>query len=116
MIYSLLSKIGLIDSVTIPFRLSDEQIELYVQMVAEMKKTAKEKLNSEFYFTIYPGYYGEWDRVKPLLKKHNIKFLDLSKMDFKASTKDRHSIILDGHPTKLSHYLFASLIHHQLPK
>ena len=116
LIYNILNKIGLIDSINIPVRLSDDQIELYVMMIAEMKKTSKEKLNSDFYFIMYPGYYKDWDRLKPLLKKYSIKYLDLSKMDFKTATANRHSIILDGHPTKLSHYLYASLIHHQLPK
>jgi hypothetical protein len=117
MIFSVLSKIGLIDSIMIPTKYSDDQLELYVMMVAEMKKIAKEKLNSDFYFVFYPGTYGDdWDRIKPLLKKYSVKYLDLSKMDFKTATGGRHSIILDGHPTKLSNYLYASLINYQLPK
>lgn len=117
MIFNVLNKIGLIDSINIPTKYSDEQLELYVMIVAEMKKISKEKLNSEFYFVFYPGNYGDdWDRLKPILKKYSIKFLDFSKMDFKAATGGRHNIILDGHPTKLSNYLYASLIHHQLPK
>ena len=116
MIFGLLTKIGLVDSITIPFKLSDQQIELYVMMVAEMKKTAKDKFNAEFYYTMYPGHYENWDRIKPLLRKYGIKFLDLSKIDFEKATNKRHKIILDGHPTKLSNYLYASLLHHQLPK
>ncbi|MGZ3691125.1 MAG: hypothetical protein ACXVAX_06465 [Pseudobdellovibrio sp.] len=116
MIYGLLSKIGLIDSINIPSKLSDEQIELYVMMISEMKKTAKDKFNADFYFTFYPGYYNEWERIKPFLKKYNIKYLDLSKMDLKESSGNRHAIILDGHPTKLAHYLYASILNYQLPK
>jgi hypothetical protein len=116
MVFGLLTKIGLVDSVTIPFKLSDEQIELYVMMISEMKKTAKEKFNAEFYFTMYPGHYENWDRLKPLLKKYNIKYLDLSKFDFETATGKRHKIILDGHPTKLANYLYASLLHHQIVK
>lgn len=117
MIFGVLNKIGLIDSINFPTKYSNEQLESYVMMVAEMKKISKEKFNSDFYFVFYPGNYGDdWERIKPILKKYSIKFLDLSKMDFKAATGGRHSIILDGHPTKLSHYLYASLIHHQLPK
>lgn len=117
MIFGVLNKIGLIDSINFPTKYSDEQLESYVMMVAEMKKVSKEKFNSEFYFIFYPGNYGDdWERIKPILKKYSIKFLDLSKMDFKEATGGRHSIILDGHPTKLSYYLYASLIHHQLPK
>jgi hypothetical protein len=117
MIFSVLYKIGLIDSIVIPTKYSDEQLELYVMMVAEMKKIAKTKLNSDFYFIFYPGNYGDdWERIKPLLKKYSVKYLDLSKMDFKTATNGRHSIILDGHPTKLANYLYASLIHYQLPK
>jgi hypothetical protein len=116
MIFNILAKIGLIDSVSFPLTVSDEQLELYVMMVEDMKKISKEKLNSEFYFVFYPGYYEEWSRIKPLLKKYGIKHLDLSKIDFKTATGKRHNIILDGHPTKLSNYLYASLLHHQLPK
>lgn len=116
MIFNVLSKIGLIESLVVPLHFSDQQLELYVMMVEEMKKTAKEKLNSDFYYIMYPGYQKEWPRLKPLLKKYSIKYLDLSKMDFKKSTKNRQSIILDNHPTKLSHFLYANLIHHQLPK
>lgn len=116
MIFNVLSKIGLIDTLNFPTAITDEQIELYVMMIEDMKKISKEKLNSDFYFVFYPGYYEEWERIKPVLKKYNIKYLDLSKIDFKTATNHRHSIILDGHPTKLSNYLFASLIHHQLPK
>ena len=116
MIFGILAKIGLIDSVSFPLTVTDEQLELYVLMVEDMKKIAKEKLNSEFYFVFYPGTYEEWGRIKPLLKKYNIKYLDLSKVDFKTATNKRHSIILDGHPTKLANYLYASLLHYQLPK
>ncbi len=115
-IYNILSKIGLIESIHIPFKLTDEQIELYVLMVEEMKKTAKEKFKADFFFTMYPGYYENWDRIKPFLKKHNIRYLDLSKMDFKTATNQRQSIVYDGHPTPLANYLYASLIHYQLPK
>ena len=116
MIIGLLTKIGLVDSVTIPYKITDEQLELYVMMVAEMKKTAKEKFNAEFYYTMYPGSYEGWDRIKPLLRKYNIKYLDMSNLDFATATGNRHKIVLDGHPTKLSNYLFASMLHHQLPK
>ncbi len=116
MIFGLLTKIGLVDSITIPLKLSDQQIELYIMMVAEMKKLSKERLNADFYFTMYPDHYENWDRIKPLLRKYGIKYLDMSKYDFMRSTNMRHKIIFDGHPTKLSNYLFANLLHHQLPK
>lgn len=115
-IFDLLGKIGLIDTISIPFKLTDDRIELYVMMIAEMKKISRDRLKADFYFTMYPGYYENWDRIKPFLKKYGIKYLDLSKMDFKTATNQRHSIVYDGDPTPLSNYLFASLIHHQLPK
>ena len=116
MIFNILAKIGLIDSVNFPLSVSDDQLELYVLMVEDMKKISKEKLNSDFYFVFYPGHYEEWARLKPLLKKYGIKYLDLSKIDFKTASNKRHSIILDGHPTNLSQYLYASLLHYQLPR
>lgn len=113
--FEIVNKIGLFDSINYLNKLTDAQIELYVLMVAEMKQIAKTKLNADFYFTMYPNYYGEWERIKPYLIKHNINYIDLSDVDLKSSTNNRHAIILDGHPTPLAQYLFASLLHKQLP-
>lgn len=47
-IFSLLAAIPLFDNVNIPPELTDDQIELYVRVVAEMKRISREKLNSDF--------------------------------------------------------------------
>lgn len=47
-----------------------------------MKQLSKEKLNSDFYFTFYPQQYGHWPRIKAELGKQQIKYLDLSNVNF----------------------------------
>jgi hypothetical protein len=115
LIFNLMANIRLFDKVNIPQELSDSQIVLYIQMLLEIKKISKEKLNSDFYFTFYPGGYEYWDKIKAALSKNNIKYLDLSKIDLKAASDNRNYIILDGHPTKLANYLYANLVHYRLP-
>lgn len=115
-LFSAIASFGLFDKINIPPELTDEQIDNYVIILAEIKKLSREKLNSEFYFTLYPDHYEHWERIKKSLEKHNIKYLDLSNIDFKKATDRRQTIILDGHPTKLANHLFANLLHHQLPK
>lgn len=115
-IYSWLANIDLFSKINIPPELTDDQIEHYVLMLVEMKKIVKEKLKAEFYFTFYPGYYEHWPRIKSKLEQHQIKYVDLSHIDLKDITDQRHSIILDGHPTSLSNYLYALLVSSRLPK
>lgn len=115
-VFQLLAGISLFDKINIPRELTDEQIEHFVRMLSEMKKISQEKLHADFYFTFYPNFYEKWDRIKRTLEKYQIKYLDLSNVDFKEATDKRNAILLDGHPTKLANYLFANLLHQQLPK
>ena len=116
LVFQLLAGISLFDKINVPRELTNEQIEHYVRMLSEMKRISQEKLNSDFYFTFYPNFYEKWDRIKKSLEKHQIKYIDLSNIDFKEATDKRNVILLDGHPTKLANYLYASLLHQQLPK
>ncbi len=116
LLYNLMARIPLFDGINIPSELTDEQIDLFSLMLAEMKQTSKDKLNSEFLFTFYPGQYQHWDRIKVSLKKHKIKFIDLSKVNLKRDTEGRNLIVLDGHPTKLSNAIYAGLLHSHLSK
>ncbi|MEQ1723429.1 MAG: hypothetical protein ABL930_09655, partial [Pseudobdellovibrio sp.] len=78
LIFNLMANISLFDKVNIPRELSDSQIDLYMKMLLEIKKISKENLNSDFYFTFYPGGYEYWEKIKAALTKNNIKYLDLS--------------------------------------
>lgn len=115
LLFSAIANISIFNNVNIPSELTDEQIEHYILMLVEMKKIVKEKLKADFYFTFYPGYYQHWDRIKKTLEKHQVKYVDLSDIDLKNITDRRDSIILDGHPTSLSSYLYAQIIGSRLP-
>lgn len=115
-LFSILAAIPLFDSVNIPRDLTNGQIELFVRMLAEMKKLSKKKLNSEFYFTLYPHHYAQWTRIKSELEKQKINYLDLSAMDFAKTTGNKHVILRDGHPSKLANQLYADLLNQKLPK
>lgn len=115
-LYSLLAAIPLFDKVNIPRNLTNDQIGLFVRMLAEMKKLSKEKLNSEFYFTFYPQHYVDWPRVKAELDKQQIKYFDLSNVDFAKTTQNKHVILRDGHPSVLANKLFAEILNQNLPK
>lgn len=116
LLFNALASISLFDKLNIPPELTDSQIEQYVLMLVEMKKIVKEKIGADFYFTFYPGYYEYWDRIKAKLDKYQIKYFDLSDIDLKNVTDQRHAIILDGHPTKLASYLYANIIGKRLPQ
>lgn len=115
-LFRLMADISLFDKVSIPRELSQAQINLYIQMILEMKKTSREKFNADFYFTFYPGTYAHWDKIKTALDENSIKYFDLSAVDLKDITDGRNIILLDGHPTKLANYIFANLIHSRLPQ
>lgn len=116
LIYNLMAAIPLFDKVNIPPEMTGSQLELFVRMLAEMKSISKEKLNSEFYFTFYPQQYEYWPRVQAELEKQQIKYLDLSKVDFAKTTGNRHVIMRDGHPSKLASRLYADVLNQKLPK
>ena len=114
-IFTALAAIPLFDNLNIPRELTDSQIELFVRLLSEMKQISREKLNSDFYFTLYPQMYQHWPRIKAELEKQQIKYLDLSDADFGKVTNYSHVIPRDGHPSKLANSLYAELLNQILP-
>lgn len=114
-LFSLIGRISLFDKFNFPSALTDQQIDLFMKFLVEMKEIARNKFNSDFYFTFYPDQYENWPRIKSALQYYKISYLDFSEINLKAETGNRSVILLDGHPTKLAHYLFANLLHQSLP-
>jgi hypothetical protein len=112
-IYAILAKSEFLKffKIDLPIYYSDEDIEIFVQIMREAKFRLKEKFNIEkFIVAVYPQERQFVARFKSRLEALGIVVIDFSHIPISALLKYNDTIPGDGHPSKLAHRLYADLL------
>lgn len=101
----------------LPPRFTDEHFDFlaltFRQSIENLGRRFK-KITS--YMVLYPGaskYYAK--QVREAAARFNIAILDYSWVDMPFVTKNRVFLPIDGHPTPITHFILAHLLHKDLP-
>ncbi|NUN07178.1 MAG: hypothetical protein HUU57_15640 [Bdellovibrio sp.] len=106
------------NDVIFPPFFSGKHFDFFAAMMEQGQKNLQKNFpGSEFYVVFFPGRSGSYGAAAAqACKERGLKVLNYDSIDVYTLTGRRDHVIGDGHPSPLTHYIFAKLLHRDLPR
>jgi hypothetical protein len=103
--------------VILPPQFSQRHFDFFADVILEAKKNVEKKFsNVEFFLVLYPGASAEFGlELRDAAKKKGIAVLDYSQVNVYQMAKNKATVNGDGHPSPVTHLIFAHLLNRDLP-
>lgn len=102
----------------LPPQFTQEHFDFFATMMIEIRDSLRLRYaNLHFYVVMYPGNSNPHaDEIAAACKKKGLDVLNYANVDIKTLSQNREKIAGDGHPSPITHMIFARLLNRDLPR